>query len=103
MRQLVVSTQAQGAWRPLEQLPSETRTRRAQLHAGPLFSTGTQRRSGLAYRGPAPVESGVLKGRQLRRSGYDRIKDIEWLNKDSSVRKFSREKRLNNLVYMESQ
>ena len=31
----------------------------------------------LKYRGPAPVESGVLKGRQLRWSGYDRIKDIK--------------------------
>ena len=51
-------------------------------------------------RGPALVDPGDLKGRRLRRSGYDRIK--EWLNKDSSVRKFSGEKRLNNLVYMES-
>ena len=52
--------------------------------------------------GPAPVDPGNSKGRWLWRSGYDRIKDIEWLNKDSSVRKFSGEKRLNNLVYVES-
>ena len=77
MRQLAASTQAQGAWRPLEPLPSGTRTRHAHLSAGPLFSVGTQRRSGLAYWGPAPVEAGVSKGRRLRRSGYDRIKDIE--------------------------
>ena len=56
----------------------------------------------LSCRSLAPVDPGNSKGRWLRQSGYDRIKDIEWLNKDSSVRKFSGEKRLNNLVYVES-
>ena len=55
----------------------------------------------VSYRGPAPLESGVSKGRRLWRSGYDRIKDIK-SEKDSSVRKFSGEKGLNNLVYVES-
>ena len=27
--------------------------------------------------GPAPVDPGNLKGRRLRQSGYDRIKDIK--------------------------
>jgi len=54
-------------------------------------------------RGPAPVDPENSKGRRLRRSGYDRIKDIEWLSKDSSVGKFNGEKRLNNLVYVENQ
>ena len=31
----------------------------------------------LQCQGPAPVESGISKGRRLRRSGYDRIKDIK--------------------------
>ena len=29
------------------------------------------------YRGPAPVDPGISKGRRLQRSGYDRIKDIK--------------------------
>ena len=45
-----------------------------------IASRGTYLRKacpGATYRGPAPVDPGNSKGRWLRRSGYDRIKDIK--------------------------
>ena len=38
---------------------------------------GSGRTPGEGCQGPAPVDPGNSKGRQLRQSGYDRIKDIK--------------------------